>query len=480
MTATAGTATASSQGSSGLRTGSALRDNVATLLVSGVSALFGVALIEATVIISGAVAASAASGSGTIAIALGSVSAVFLMLAVYVAAVVTANTFATIVAGRRRSIALIRVLGAEASGVRRALALEGLVVGAVGAVLGLALGVLAAGVVVSLGTGQGWLPETSYGILNPALAAPFAIVVLTTWLAAWVGCRTVTTVSPLEATAAAADPVHGSRTPTARTAAAIVLLVVGAALVVIGIVAGMLSPLALVISFFGGILSFTAVIAAAGRIMPWVLRVVGTWFGRSPAARIATANAARYPERSTRATMALVIGVTLVTTFAVALTTYSEATMHQVHMSPAVRTAMSSTIGLTIDVFSVLVGFSALIAAVGLVNTLTVGMLQRRRELGLLRALGFSTGQVRTMILVEGAQLTVGAVVFGLVLGGCYGWVAAQSLMGSLVHGFVAPSLPWPMIAVVVGGGILLTLACSVIASRRAGTVSPVAALAVE
>lgn len=178
--------------------------------------------------------------------------------------------------------------------------------------------------------------------------------------------------------------------------------------------------------------------------------------------------------------MALVIGVTLVTTFGVALTTYSQAITHQVDMTATERREMTGTISLTIGIFSVLVGFSALIAAVGLVNTLTVGMLQRIRELGLLRALGFSKGQLRTMILVEGAQLTVGAVVFGLVLGTFYGWVAAQSLMGSLVRGVLAPSVPWTIVAVVIGGGILLTAVCSILASRRAGAVSPVAALAVE
>lgn len=472
--------TATSTGRRGLRTGNGFRDNVATLLVSGVSALFGVALIEATAVITGAVAVSAGSSSGTVAIALGTVSAVFLLLAVYVGAVVTSNTFATIVAGRRRSIALLRVLGAESSRVRRSLATEGLVVGALGALLGLVVGVLAAWAVVAIGMSQGWLPRSEYSLLGPALVAPPVIVALTTWLAAWIGCRSVTAVSPLEATAAAADPAHVAHGRAARTAAAIVLVVLGVALLALGVLVGMLSPIGLFVAFLGGVLSFSGVIAAAGRIMPAVLRLVGRGFGTSPAARIATANAARYPERSTRATMALVIGVTLVTTFAVALTTYSDAVTLHVTMSAAQRRAMEGTISLSIGIFSVLVGFSALIAAVGLVNTLTVGILQRIRELGLLRALGFSKGQLRTMILVEGAQLTVGAVVFGLLLGTFYGWVAAQSLMGGAVHGVLPPSVPWAVVTVVVGGGILLTALCSILASRRAGAVSPVVALSVE
>jgi putative ABC transport system permease protein len=465
---------------SGLRTGNGLRDNVATLMVSGVSALFGVALIEATAIVAGAVAASPGASSGTLAVGLGTVSAVFLLLAVYVASVVTSNTFATVVAGRRRSLALLRVLGAESSSVRRSLAREGLVVGAIGALLGFAVGVLTAWLVVAVGMSQGWLPRAAYALANPALVAPVVIVALTTWLAAWIGCRGVTAVSPLEATAAAAASGSDAHARRSRVAAAVVLLVLGAALLGLGVLVGMLSPVGLLVAFFGGVLSFSGVIAAAGRIMPRVLLLVGRSFGGSPAVRIATANASRYPERSTRATMALVIGVTLVTTFAVALTTYDDAVMLHLPMSPAEREAMASTISVTIGIFSTLVGFSALIAAVGLVNTLTVGILQRIRELGLLRALGFTTGQLRAMILVEGAQLTVGAVVFGLLLGIFYGWVAAQSLMGGLVRGILLPSVPWAMVLVVVGGGVVLTAVCSIVASRRAGAVSPVAALSVE
>jgi putative ABC transport system permease protein len=465
---------------SGLRTGNGLRDNVATLMVSGVSALFGVALIEATAIVAGAVAASPGASSGTLAVGLGTVSAVFLLLAVYVASVVTSNTFATVVAGRRRSLALLRVLGAESSSVRRSLAREGLVVGAIGALLGFAVGVLTAWLVVAVGMSQGWLPRAAYALANPALVAPVVIVALTTWLAAWIGCRGVTAVSPLEATAAAAASGSDAHLRRSRVAAAVVLLVLGAALLGLGVLVGMLSPVGLLVAFFGGVLSFSGVIAAAGRIMPRVLLLVGRSFGGSPAVRIATANASRYPERSTRATMALVIGVTLVTTFAVALTTYDDAVMLHLPMSPAEREAMASTISVTIGIFSTLVGFSALIAAVGLVNTLTVGILQRIRELGLLRALGFTTGQLRAMILVEGAQLTVGAVVFGLLLGIFYGWVAAQSLMGGLVRGILLPSVPWAMVLVVVGGGVVLTAVCSIVASRRAGAVSPVAALSVE
>src|SRR5690606_26225354 len=90
-----------------------------------------------------------------------------------------------------------------------------------------------------------------------------------------------------------------------------------------------------------------------------------------------------------------------------------------------------AALGPVLAVVACLVGYSAIIAAVGLVSTLTVGVLQRTREFGLVRALGLSRAQLRRSISVEAIQLAVTAVVFGVVLGIGYGWVGAQSVLGA-------------------------------------------------
>ena len=133
-----------------------------------------------------------------------------------------------------------------------------------------------------------------------------------------------------------------------------------------------------------------------------------------------------------------------------------------------------------------LVGVSAVIAGVGLVNLLTIGVVQRRRELGLLRALGVSSGQVRRMVLLEAAHVTIAALATGLVLGVVYGWAGAQSLLGSVpvdvtlartAH-FVWPAVPfWPVVAIVVATTVL-TLVAAVVPTRLATRVAPVEALA--
>ena len=94
---------------------------------------------------------------------------------------------------------------------------------------------------------------------------------------------------------------------------------IGGGLLALGILAGLVTPLGVVIAFVGGILSFTGLALGATLVMPPVLRLVGRAFGSSATARLAAENAMRYPERSSRMAIGVVMGVTLVTMFAVAL-----------------------------------------------------------------------------------------------------------------------------------------------------------------
>lgn len=84
------------------------RDTVASIAVTALSSAFGVALIQSTSILATVIAADDVSARASAQIALVMVAAVFIVIAVYVGAIVTANTFATIIAGRTRTIALMR------------------------------------------------------------------------------------------------------------------------------------------------------------------------------------------------------------------------------------------------------------------------------------------------------------------------------------------------------------------------------------
>ncbi|MET0297380.1 MAG: FtsX-like permease family protein [Microbacterium sp.] len=457
----------------------------ASILVATISTAFGVVLITATAYIGAMLQANPYIGdSETLPIVVGILTMLLLGVAIYVASIVTANTFATVVAGRTRRIALLRLIGASARAQRAEVARQGLVVGVIGAVLGLVAGTALAGGGVMLAGAALGLDDLEFTLVRGDLLAPAIVVALTTWVAAWAGSRRVLAVTPLQALGGSVETSHEvvSRR-TGRNVAAFVLLGVGAALLALGILAGLVTPLGVVVAFFGGILSFTGLALGATLVMPPVLRLVGRWFGQSAAARLAAENALRYAERSSRMAIGVVMGVTLVTMFAVALETTKS-----VIVASGGGEAPRDMI-LLIDTFSAimmgLVAVSAVIAAVGLVNLLTIGVVQRRRELGLLRALGVSNAQVRRMVLLEAAHITIAATITGLVLGVVYGWAGAQSLLGSVAMPplwmsptFVLPAIPvWPIVAIVVATTVL-TLVAAVVPTRLATRVAPVEALA--
>lgn len=458
----------------------------ASILVAALSSAFGAVLLSTTGYLSALMSATFPD-SGTVAILLAILSGIFLIIAMYVGAIVTANTFATIVAGRTRRIALMRLIGASARSQRREVAGHGLAVGVLGALAGLVAGTGLSAVGAALATALVGVPETGFTVLQPWLLVPAAAVALTTWAAAWIGSRRVLAVTPLQALGGSVERAHAqARGGAGRNAVAIGLLIVGGALLAGGTALGLVSALAILVSFLGGLLSFTGLVLGATLVMPPVLRLVGRLFGSSATARLAAENALRYPERSSRMAIGVVVGVTLVTMFAVAAESAKA-----VLIANAGGQAMADEFSRVMDVFAGvmmgLVAISGVIAGVGLVNLLTIGVVQRRTELGLLRALGLSTGQVRRMVLLEAAHITIASVGFGLVLGIAYGWVAAQSLLGSVspapgapAGSLVAPAVPWLPVAIVVAATAILTIVAAVGPTRLATRVAPVEALAAE
>lgn len=462
---------------------SGAREHRASILVSALSSAFGVTLLLATGVLSTYIAQDSVGEHGSVQLMLTIVAMVFIVIAVYVGAIVTTNTFATIIAGRTRTIALLRLIGSSAAAQRRAVAGEGLLVGVLGSLIGAAVGVIATMIGVAILVSSGTLPDLSYSFVSPLLVLPVVIVILSTWLASWIGSRRVLSVSPMQATGNAEEPSREQSVGrTGRNILAIVLMVIGFGFLALGIMIGLVSPLGVLVGLVGGVVSFTGLVFGAHLVMPPVLRFTGSLLGRSAPARLAAANAVRYPERSSRTTIGLVIGVTLITMFAVAVQSYRTIVFAGAANDPELYQGTGQVLDITTSVFSVLIGFSAVIAAVGMINNLSLSVLQRSRELGLLRALGFSGGQVRAMILAESVQMTVASVLAGLVLGVFYGWAGAQSLLGSIQGGpgLVAPSVPWPVVALAVVGAAVLAVLASVAPTRRATRVSPVVALAVE
>ena len=458
-----------------------LREHRPSILVTTLATTFGVALVGATRVLDQALRADPVAGdSATVGQMLGVVAVVVIGIALYVGAVVTANTFATIVAGRTSTIALMRLLGSSSRQQRRAVAGEGLVVGLVGAALGALLGSVLVVVAVAVLVGRGTLPDLPYSVVSATTLAPAVVVVATTLAAAWVGSRKVLAVTPLQAIGTAQEaPAHEAPRRVLRTVVSAALVVAGGALLAAGVVTGLADATGVVVAFLGGVVSFTGVVVGAHLVMPLALRGVGRLAGSGAVARLAAENAVRHPERSTRATVGIVIGVTLVSTLAVALGTLRAFIESMTAADPEYFAELDALFSTTLLVVTALVGFSALIAAVGLVNDVSLSVLQRRRELGLLRTLGATARQVRLMVLLEAAQMTVAAVLLGLLLGVVYGWAGAQSLLGSAAGELVVPQVPVGLVVALVVAAAALALVSSAVPARRATSVPPVVATAV-
>ncbi len=134
------------------------------------------------------------------------------------------------------------------------------------------------------------------------------------------------------------------------------------------------------------------------------------------------------------------------------------------------------------DIFLSLIGSIALtVASLGIVNTMVMSILERTREIGIMKAIGGGDSDVRNIFLVEAAAIGLAGGVFGVLLG----WGASrainyganlyiQSQGGTTANLF---SLPWWLVL----GGISFAVAVSLIAgsypASRAARLDPIQAL---
>ncbi|GAA5113562.1 ABC transporter permease [Alloalcanivorax gelatiniphagus] len=231
----------------------------------------------------------------------------FVAIALFVGALVIANTFAILFAQRMRDFALLRCVGVTRRQLRRAVRVEALALGLVASAAGLAIGwLLGIGVVALV---RRWFDDLGGASLSPAWAgAAFAVGVLVTVGAAWLPTRTATKVAPL----AALRPDTGVDVRTAagrwRLALAGLALVGGT-----GLLAASVATSTVPVMLAGGAAAFVGVLLVGPVLVPWLVRLAGRLTGDGPVRRLATGNAVRNPRRTATTAASLLVGVTLTT-----------------------------------------------------------------------------------------------------------------------------------------------------------------------
>ena len=232
------------------------------------------------------------------------------------------------------------------------------------------------------------------------------------------------------------------------------------------------------LAFVGSVASGTGLLIGARFVIPAAVAGLSGLLGHDPASVVARRNALLDPLRTTRSTMGLVIGVTLVTTFAAGMDALRRSVALW-DLPPDSRAQAEQVLAMTSTILICIITISAMIAAVGFVSTMSLSVVQRHREIGMLRALGFTRSQVRTMITKESVALSATAVLLGLGLGLLYGTLGAQSLIGGLSPGLIWGAPPLAIAAIGVAGLVLVVVA-SRGPARRALRVAPVEALRID
>ncbi|MFF3500726.1 ABC transporter permease [Streptomyces sp. NPDC003247] len=124
-----------------------------------------------------------------------------------------------------------------------------------------------------------------------------------------------------------------------------------------------------------------------------------------------------------------------------------------------------------------LLGLAIVIAVLGVVNTLALSVVERTREIGLLRAIGLARRQVRRMIRLEAVVIAVFGAVLGLGLGLVWG-VCIQRVLA--LEGMKELAVPWGTVVVVVVGSAVVGIVAALLPALRASRMNVLAAIAHE
>ncbi len=133
----------------------------------------------------------------------------------------------------------------------------------------------------------------------------------------------------------------------------------------------------------------------------------------------------------------------------------------------ALAAIIKSIFDFLINAVTGLLLMSVIVALIGIVNTLSLSLLERRRELGLLRVMGMTDVRVRRMVRRESALIASLGTVTGVVLGLAVGWGLIASI-DRLSSANISLGFPAEQLLLVVILGIVLGYVSAIIPARRA------------
>jgi ABC-type antimicrobial peptide transport system permease subunit len=140
------------------------------------------------------------------------------------------------------------------------------------------------------------------------------------------------------------------------------------------------------------------------------------------------------------------------------------------------KDAQVAQLSQTLNVLYVLLALSVVVSLFGIVNTLVLTVFERTRELGMLRAVGMTRRQVRSMIRHESIVTALLGATLGIIAGVFLAALIAQALAD---QGF-AFAVPIVSLVIFVVAAILVGVVAAILPARRAARLKPLEALQYE
>ena len=144
----------------------------------------------------------------------------------------------------------------------------------------------------------------------------------------------------------------------------------------------------------------------------------------------------------------------------------------------SIRKSNDQTLSIMLNASLILLALAVVIAVIGVANTMTLSVNERRRENAMLRSLGLSRKQLRRMVSTEAVMITLGALAMGIVSGVLIGLVLSRVLVRAMRESMeMVPALPITGMVLVLVVGLLAAFAASAIPAFRSARQSPVEGL---
>jgi putative ABC transport system permease protein len=124
-----------------------------------------------------------------------------------------------------------------------------------------------------------------------------------------------------------------------------------------------------------------------------------------------------------------------------------------------------------------LLGLAIIIALLGIANTLALSIIERTREVGVLRAVGMTRGQLRSTIRWESVVIALQGTVLGLVVGVFFGWALVEAMADEGLNTF---DIPYTTLAIVVVLAAIAGIVAAVLPARRAAKLDVLRAITSE